>query len=43
MRINIKKTNVMRISKNEVKQLNVSIDGNILKQVKELCYLSSIL
>jgi len=31
MRINIKKTKVMGISKNGAKQLNIRIDGNILE------------
>jgi len=43
MRINIKKTKVMRISKNEAKQLKISIDGNKLEQVKQLCCLGCII
>jgi len=37
MRINIKKTKVLRISKNEAKQLNICIDGNKLEQVRQFC------
>jgi len=43
MRINIKQTKVMRISKNEAKQLKISIDGYILEQEKQFCYLGSII
>jgi len=46
MRINIKKTKLMRISNNEAKQLKVSLEItviNILEQVKLLCCLGSII
>jgi len=35
-RINIKKTKMLRISKNEAKQLQICIDGIKLEQVRQL-------
>jgi hypothetical protein len=41
MRINKKKTKVMRISKGEQKIVKINIDGEELEQVKEFAYLGS--
>jgi hypothetical protein len=41
MRINIKKTKMMRISREEGKSMNITINGNKLEQVTQFCYLGS--
>ena len=41
MRINTKKTKVMRISREEGKSMNITINGNKLEQVTQFCYLGS--
>ena len=41
MKINIKKTKVMRISRTERAKAKILIDGNSLEQVMEYCYLGS--
>ena len=41
MKINIKKTKVMRISRTEGAKAKILIDGNSLEQVMEYCYLGS--
>ena len=41
MKINIKKTKVMRISRTEGAKVKILIDGNSLEQVMEYCYLGS--
>jgi len=43
MRINIKKTKKITISKNEAKQIKVNIDDNRLEQLQQFCYVDSIL
>ena len=43
MRINIKKTKVMRISREQGKSVTVIIDGQKLEQVKQFCYLGSMI
>ena len=41
MKINIKKTKVMRMSRTEGAKAKIQIDGNSLEQVMEYCYLGS--
>ena len=41
MRINTKKTKVMRISREEGKSMNITINGNKLEQVTQFCCLGS--
>ena len=43
MRINIKKTKVMKISKGEETTVNIRIEGKEIEQVKEFCYLGSLI
>ena len=43
MKINIKKTKVMSISKTETTKLFIKINGCALEQVKELRYLGSLI
>jgi hypothetical protein len=43
MKINIKKTKVLRISRKEGKPMTVNINGNKLEQVTQFCYLGSII
>ena len=43
MKINKKKTKVMRISKGEQKMVKICIDGEEIEQVKEFAYLGSII
>jgi phosphotransferase system HPr-like phosphotransfer protein len=41
MKINLKKTKVMRISTNEGRKITIKIDGEKLEEVKQFCYLGS--
>jgi Reverse transcriptase (RNA-dependent DNA polymerase) len=43
MRINIKKTKVMRISKGKETAVRIQIEGKKTKQLKEFCYLGSMI
>jgi len=43
MKININKTKMMRISRTEERLLTVTINGNKLEQVKQFCYLGSMI
>ena len=43
MKINIKKTKIMRISKGQVKTVNIILDGKELEQVGAFCYLGSMI
>ena len=43
MRINVKKTKVMKISKEGTGKVNITVDTTRIEQVKELCYLGSLI
>ena len=43
MRINIKKTKVMRISGTEGRKTNIEIEGQKFEQVKQFCYLGKMI
>src|ERR1043165_5233538 len=42
MKINIKKTKVMRISKRGEETINITLNGEEIEQVKKFCYLGSV-
>ena len=43
MKINIKKTKIMRISKGKETTVKITIDGKELEQVGKFCYLGSMI
>ena len=43
MKINTKKTNVLRVSKGSELAMKIVFAGEIIEQVKELCYLGSMI
>src|SRR3984885_11701661 len=43
MKINTKKTKVMKISKDKEATISIIIDGEEIEQVKEFCYLGSLI
>ena len=42
MKINTKKTKVMKISKDKETSISIIIDGEEIEQVKEFCYLGCL-
>ena len=42
MRINTKKTKIMRMSTVEGRTMKITVDGQNLKRVKQFCYLGSL-
>ena len=43
MKINTKKTNVLRVSKGSESAMKIIFAGEIIEQVKEFCYLGSMI
>jgi len=43
MKINTKKTNVLRVSKGSESAMKIVFAGEIIEQVKEFCYLGSMI
>ena len=43
MKINAKKTNVLRVSKGSESAMKIVFAGEIVEQVKEFCYLGSMI
>ena len=43
MKINTKKTNVLRVSKGSESAMKIVFAGEIIKQVKKFCYLGSMI
>ena len=43
MKVNIKKTNVMKVSRNGEGEINMTIDGEILEQVDRFRYLGALI
>ena len=43
MKINTKKTNVLRVSKGSESDMKIVFAGEIIEQVKEFCYLGNMI